>query len=99
MITKFMVTIGPIHEKDLSDVCKQLEHYSDIRVSTYNTQKIKRVVSKAPVVRKTVTPEAKVEMQKLRDEGYKLNDIVARTGYAAITVKRHTVDAQGRLTL
>jgi hypothetical protein len=99
MITKFMVTIGPIHEKDLSDVCKQLEHYADIRVSTYNSQKIKRVVSKAPIVRKTVTPEAKIEMQKLRDEGCKLNDIVTQTGYAAITVKRHTVDAQGRQTL
>jgi hypothetical protein len=90
-ITKFMVSVGPIHENDLSDVVKRLEHFPEIRVSTYDSQKPKRVVStKTPIVRKTVTPEAIEQMQKLRDNKMELKKIAEVTGYSLVTVQRHT---------
>lgn len=90
-ITKFMVSVGPIHERDLSDVVKRLEHFPDIRVSTYNSQKPKRVVSKTPIIRKQVTADAIIQMQKLRDNGNDCKKIAALTGYSLITVQRKTV--------
>jgi hypothetical protein len=92
-ITKFMVTIGPIHEKDLSDVCKQLDSYPDIRVSTYASHKPKRVVRSTGIKRMTITDGMHNSMVEMRREGMSVDSIVQKMGCSRITVERHTLNA------
>lgn len=91
MIIKFMVSVGPIHERDLASVVKKLEHYPDIRVSTYGVTKTHRVIQQTGKrTHKKVTPEGIEAMQKLRNNGNDPGRISSITGYSRTTVNRYT---------
>lgn len=97
-ITKFMVSVGPIHEKDLSDVVKRLEHFPDIRVSTYGASKLTRVNRTTGTrIHKKVTTEGIKQMQNLRDRNLPVTEIQRLSGYSKSTIARYTSEPISRL--
>ena len=97
---QFTILLGPTDSLALGKTLTQVTRYAPLlEVKQCGSDQIVKTKSFGKIVRKQVTHEGKLEMQKLRDNGTKLKNIAHVTGYSEITIKRHTDDAEGRVKL